>query len=1590
MSDEALTLPITAISASNAFDADVSITGQISQKEVADVSFKDTLIKIATGNTGVDKDIGIIADYNTDKKVGMFFDSTDEKWKVVSDVKQDDSFVVDTDTITYAPFNCGSLTIEGNLTCSGQIGNISTEFDNITDDELKQIQNIGATTISSVQWGYLGTTDQPLARSDNAQFQNLTLTGNLTVGGTTTAVNTTTVETKDNTILLNSGEVGAGVTAGQAGIEIDRGTATNYQFVFEEASSSFKVGEITNLQPVATREETPINNTIPRWTTSSNSFVTTGTTTDHLTQGSTNKYYSNTLVNDYLSGGNGISYNAGTISADYNTTNLTITTGKLNTIQDIDATADPTFAGLTINGNISCTGTIGSLSAELDNMTDAEIQQLQNIGTTTISATQWGYLGALNQSLTSTSTVQFQNLTLNGNLTVNGTTTSVNTTTVEAKDNIILLNNGEAGAGVTAGQAGIEIDRGSATNYQFVFEELTDTFKIGEIGSLQPVATREATPSNDTIARWSSASNAFVTASTTTDHLAQGSTNKYYADNLVDTHLSGGNGITYSAGVISADYNSTNMTITTGKLNTIQDINTTATPTFSGLTINGNITVTGTVDGKDVSELTSGGGGTGNLTTEELLQLENINAVTISNTQWGYLGGLDQWVDTSGSPTFGGLNINGNITLTGTVDGVDVAGLKTDVDGFPDSLKTIHTNMLSSLNNNTSLLTQTKWNYLFNLDQELSTTSNATFNIITGGIVQSHRNDSFVSQIISRQSGDNGASAELIAWVGGTSTVKDALLRLRNNDYEWNIGPDHSDQDKLCFWYSTTVSQRYADISYSHFWIDQANSEIVSNLNNVHFKSNADSNYDFYYDRNKTLITGPPYLPTSAPVTLSIGGSTLTAQQIIRGIIVVNASATADTITLPTVALICAEVPKAVIGTSIKFIIDNSASSNTQTIAMGTGGTLRGSSSLVAGSIATITLVITNVNVSYTAYVDIASGGGGVDLTAGELSQLQNIGTTTISATQWGYLGALDQSLVTTATPTLAGLTVNGNITVTGTVDGVDVSGISGGSGLTTATVTTTGGNTAGSNLPIPGAGAPTINILTALSGNYVSIAFDMYVDYTSETLNNPDADIKTADVIAVDYRPATTQYGNLTIRTSAGMSTVPIAVDTDGYITILTNELSTNQVQYYNGQIIYDKSAVGATAVTAFTTATLTSSALDNAMAGTPTITVEQTKYGDMVLLTYKTNNTGDVSVMDPASDMSSAGTIDVDYRPASDRFGTQYFDFIEGVFNRIEKLALLVDSAGNVHVKTSNPPPTFNLDGYTGFLYYRSATGTFENDYSTEEKSVTLVNEAAGAYPIDGTVNGTVYAVKIGDLVLVNLDVQVDQTANLPIPDSNSNVTITTGLSADYIPSGTVYADFFIYSTNGFEFVDNAIIMTLDNTGKITLSTADLPDNKIKYNNGFFIFKSATSYGSTTVTSETVSNAVTNAPDGNTDIIPIGDPLNASIYCHLYESVVNLIITFDNDYRERATSSYIVDGNVVYNPMEISTAIPLAYRPSALVIGSLLVETKFEESVGVYVYETITCIAELEPSGVIFIPDGQIDTDRVKLTQMHFVYRV
>lgn len=70
-----------------------------------------------------------------------------------------------------------------------------------------------------------------------------------------------------------------------------------------------------------------------------------------------------------------------------------------------------------------------------------------------------------------------------GNLQVVGNTTTITTENTGLKDNIIVLNQGEAGAGITLGTAGILIDRGSSPNVTLRYAESTGKWQATNDGT---------------------------------------------------------------------------------------------------------------------------------------------------------------------------------------------------------------------------------------------------------------------------------------------------------------------------------------------------------------------------------------------------------------------------------------------------------------------------------------------------------------------------------------------------------------------------------------------------------------------------------------------------------------------------------------------------------------------------------------------------------------------------------------------------------------------------------------------------------------------------------------------------------------------------------------------------------------------------------------------------------------------------------------------------------------------------------------------------------------------------------------------------
>ena len=138
---------------------------------------------------------------------------------------------------------------------------------------------------------------------------------------------------------------------------------------------------------------------------------------------------------------------------------------------------------------------------------------------------------------------------ITGDLTVQGTTTTVETANMTIEDNIIVLNQGETGAGITdtSNSSGIEIDRGSLLNAFMVYDDnLTDSVNGGGLfafrlsgGSVSGIRTNHISTAGSDLHLINSGTGV-ITVSGTNNYEDQVTddddiTNKKYVDDAIDT-----------------------------------------------------------------------------------------------------------------------------------------------------------------------------------------------------------------------------------------------------------------------------------------------------------------------------------------------------------------------------------------------------------------------------------------------------------------------------------------------------------------------------------------------------------------------------------------------------------------------------------------------------------------------------------------------------------------------------------------------------------------------------------------------------------------------------------------------------------------------------------------------------------------------------------------------------------------------------------------------------------------------------------------------------------------------------------------------
>ena len=150
---------------------------------------------------------------------------------------------------------------------------------------------------------------------------------------------------------------------------------------------------------------------------------------------------------------------------------VTITSATNGDLLKYNGSAWVNAAGYALLASPTLTGTPAAPTAAVDTNTT-------QIATTSYVVSQ-GYAKLAGPTFTGTLTAN--NVTVSGNLTVSGTTTSINTETLTVDDNIIILNNNEAGT--PSVNAGIEVERGTSTNVVLRWNETTDCWEFTNDGT---------------------------------------------------------------------------------------------------------------------------------------------------------------------------------------------------------------------------------------------------------------------------------------------------------------------------------------------------------------------------------------------------------------------------------------------------------------------------------------------------------------------------------------------------------------------------------------------------------------------------------------------------------------------------------------------------------------------------------------------------------------------------------------------------------------------------------------------------------------------------------------------------------------------------------------------------------------------------------------------------------------------------------------------------------------------------------------------------------------------------------------------------
>ena len=310
-----------------------------------------------------------------------------------------------------------------NTPSSGDVSTGDLWFD--SSNSLVRIATVSGDVVS---WANVIQEDTSVSLDD------LTVSGNLTVQGTTTTINTQTLNVEDNIITLNSNFSGVDNVV-DAGIEVERGNEPNVQLLWDESEGEWTLGSeilsaggftgnltgdvVGSVRPNGGPNSVTANTITTSGTLNVTGATITGANTSSISEGSTNLYYtdarSNSAIDAYVSGGIGINVSSGVVSANGLSVAEFLTTA-FDATGDAWSDDDSTFA----------------TTAAIADRIEAQISSDSNIVHTTG-----------NETITGNKTINNSTFALAANSTLdvsNATITGANTSSISEGTNLYYTN----------------------------------------------------------------------------------------------------------------------------------------------------------------------------------------------------------------------------------------------------------------------------------------------------------------------------------------------------------------------------------------------------------------------------------------------------------------------------------------------------------------------------------------------------------------------------------------------------------------------------------------------------------------------------------------------------------------------------------------------------------------------------------------------------------------------------------------------------------------------------------------------------------------------------------------------------------------------------------------------------------------------------------------------------------------------------------------------------------------------------------------------------------------------------------------------